>query len=288
MSSQLNKQRLLRYCLLSLLLASATSTSVYAEEAQVSPITDIYSDIDTRLKLAIKADAEVCEDLACEDNLAFDQRIQALGLALTKAAIIGLPEQEARLSRMKFSVVEKRDAGIASNNKGRIMVFRGLQDMQLSDDALAFIMAREMGHVLAGHHRTNTSTKLMISALASVLFPAVAIVAASSTAAQASTATTLITSAASTATSVIGGEVAVSTMKSTQLSQSVDIALRIMQHGEWNLSSACSVLHHDAPPQNGWWRDMEMSRDQLELQVELEASSVIPVPQQHAENMQFY
>lgn len=252
----------------------------------MSTITDVYSDIDTRLKLAIKADAEICEEVSCEENQAFDERIQALGVGLTHAAIKAFPERETRIGKMQFSVVEKRDAGIASNSKGRVMVFRGLQDMQLSDDALAFIMAREMGHVLAGHHRTNTSTKLMISALASVLFPAVAIVAASSTAAQASTATTLITSAASTATSMIGGEVAVSSMKPTQLSESVDIALRIMQNGEWNIRSACSVLHHDAPPENGWWQDLELSRDQLELQVELEEASVIPVPQYRAEIMQ--
>lgn len=252
----------------------------------MSTITDVYSDIDTRLKLAIKADAEICEEVSCEENQAFDERIQALGVGLTQAAIKAFPERETRIGKMQFSMVEKRDAGIASNSKGRVMVFRGLQDMQLSDDALAFIMAREMGHVLAGHHRTNTSTKLMISALASVLFPAVAIVAASSTAAQASTATTLITSAASTATSMIGGEVAVSSMKPTQLSESVDIALRIMQNGEWNIRSACSVLHHDAPPENGWWQDLELSRDQLELQVELEEASVIPVPQYHAEVLQ--
>lgn len=257
--------------------------SARAEEAQVLTITDVYSDIDTRLRLAIKADAEICEEVSCEENHAFDQRIQEIGLGLTQAATLAFPEREARIGKMQFSVVEKRDAGIASNNKGRVMVFRGLQDMQLSDDALAFIMAREMGHVLAGHHRTNTSTKLMISALASVLFPAVTIIAASSAAAQASTATTLITSAASTATSVIGGEVAVSSMKPTQLSESVDIALRIMQHGEWNIRSACSVLHHDMPPLNGWWQDLELSRDRLESQVELEEASVIPVPQYRAE-----
>lgn len=287
MPTQLTNQPLLRYSLLSLLLFSMSSPMAHAEEAQVS-LTDIYSDIDTRLKLAIKADTESCEDLACEQNHAFDQRIQTLGLALTKAAISGLPEKEARLSRMEFSVAEKRDAGIASNSKGRIMVFRGLQDMELSDDALAFIMAREMGHVLAGHHRTNTSTKLMISALTSILFPAVAVLTASSTAVQASTATTLLTSAASTATSVIGGEVAVSTMKPAQLSESADIALQIMQHGDWDMRSACSVLHHDEPPVTSWWQDMEHSRAQLELHIELQEASVIPLSQQYAENLQYY
>ncbi len=286
MSIQLTKQPLLRYSLLSLLLFSVSSTMACAEEARGLPITDMYSEIDTRFRLAIKADAESCENLACEQNHAFDRRIRALGLELTQAAQLAYPQRQSRLGSMEFSVVEKRDAGIASNSKGRIMVFRGLQDMQLSDDALAFIMAREIGHVLAGHHRTNTSTKLMISALASVLFPAAAVITASSTAAQAGTATSLITSAASTATSVIGGEVAVSSMKPAQRSESVDIALQILQHGEWDVRSACSVLQHDAPPQNGWWRDVEHSREQLELHIALQEASVVPLTPEYPENLQ--
>lgn len=271
-----------------MLLGAASNVPVHAEpilaeEGQASAITDMYSAIDTQLRLAIKADAKICVEISCEHNHAFDQRIAALGDALTQAAIAAYPQRESRIGKFQFSVIEKREAGIASNSKGRVMVFRGLQDLQLSDDALAFIMSREIGHVLAGHHRTNTSTKLMISALASVLFPAVAVVAASSTAAQASTATTLITSAASTATSVIGGEVAVSSMKSTQLSESVEIALQIMQHSEWDIRSANSVLQYVEPPQNDWWQDLEFSRNQLEAHIEQEDASILPLPQFFAE-----
>lgn len=285
MSSKRTKRPLFQYSLLPLLLFSLSNQAAHADEPRAFPITDMYSEMDTRLRLAIKADAESCEDLACEQNQAFDQRIQALGLVLIQAAMQAYPQRQSWLGRMEFSVVEKRDAGVASNSKGRIMVFRGLQDMQLSDDALAFILAKEMGHVLAGHHRTNTSTKLIISALASVMFPAVAVVAASSTAAQASTATTLITSAASTATSVIGGEVAVSSMKPEQLSESVDMALQIMQHGEWDIASACSVLHHDAPPENGWWQDLERGRDQLEQHIALQQASIVPLAQNDSEGL---
>jgi hypothetical protein len=59
-----------------------------------------------------------------------------------------------------------------------------------------------------------------------------------------------------------------------------------MQQGDWNIRSACSVLHHDAPPQNGWWQDLELSRGQLELHVELEETAIIPVPQYLTDNVQ--
>jgi len=65
----------------------------YAEEVRMFPITDMYSGIDTRFRLAIRSDAESCENLACEQNHAFDQRIQALVLALTRSATLDYPQR---------------------------------------------------------------------------------------------------------------------------------------------------------------------------------------------------
>lgn len=270
------------------MLGVLLNNPVSAEEERVWPITELYSDIDSRVRLAIKTDAASCEAWVCEDRQQFDQRVVTLGQALTHAAIQAFPEREARLRRFEFSVVEKGEAGIASNAKGRVMVFRGLQDMQLSDDALAFIMAREMGHVLAGHHRTNTSTKLIISALASVIFPVATVITASGTAAQASTATTLITSAASTATSVIGGEVAVSSMKSTQLGEAGELAIEIMQHGDWDMHSANNVLLHDVSQLTAWRQDLESSRKQLEDYLVLEEAAQSTLSAQHQDAMQMH
>jgi hypothetical protein len=123
---------------------------------------------------------------------------------------------------------------------------------------------------MAGHHVTNTSTKLIISALASVLFPAAAIIGASSTAAQASTATTLITSAASTATSMVGSEVAMAKMKPTQLNQADEIAYYIMEKSEWDMRSAESVLTQSDPPQTAWMLDLQASQNYLQSMIEKE------------------
>jgi hypothetical protein len=263
--------------LLALVLQPA-SANLYAAE-NGSPISDLYSDIDMRLKLSIKADAAACDLALCEVNQAFDARVSAIGRYLVKAATMLYPQQTALIQHMTFFVADKKDAGTASNNKGNIIVFRGVQHMQLSDDALGYVIAREMGHVLNGHHITNTSTKLIISAVASIVFPAVAIIGASSTAAQASTATSLVTSAASTATSMLGGEIAMAKMKPTQLQKADEIAYHIMEKVEWDMRSANSVLTQGDMPTGAWMLDLEQSRIQLEKMIEAEEATIELLPE---------
>ena len=257
--------------------AGLSNTSSVSSESASGSISDVYSDIDMRIHLATKAGAAPCAAQQCAENLAFDARVSAIGRYLSKAAIMVYPKQEQLIQRMVFSVAEKQDPGTASNNKGQIKVFRGVQNLQLSDDALGFVLAREMSHVIAGHHSTNTSTKLIISALASVLFPAVAIIGASSTAAQASTATTLLTSAASTATSMVGGEVAMAKMKPTQLSQADEIARNIMDKADWDMRSAQSVLLQADAPKGAWLLDLEVSRLQLAKLGDAEDAQITPL-----------
>jgi hypothetical protein len=229
--------------------------STNGNSTPVEGISDVYSDIDMRMRLAGKSSAAPCAAAQCEENASFDARVGAIGNYLSKAALQLYPQQEKLIQRMTFGVAEKQEAGTASNNKGQIVVLRGVQDLQLSDDALGFVVAREMSHVLAGHHKTNTSTKLIISALASVLFPAVAIIGASTTAAQASTATTLLTSAASTATSMVGGEVAIAKMKPTQLSQADEMAYALMGKVEWDMRAAQNELMKDETATSAWMTD---------------------------------
>lgn len=245
--------------------------------SNVSPavnISDLYSDIDMRLRLATKAGVAACQATQCEENRDFDARVSAIGQHLSKAALQLYPQQEKVIKRMVFSVADKLEAGTASNNKGQVVVLRGLQHLQLSDDALGFAIAREMAHVMAGHHATNTSTKLIISALVSVLFPAVAIIGASSAAAQASTATTLITSAASTATSMVGSEVVMAKMKPTQLNQADEMALAIMETTEWDMRSVESVLTLDEPPLSAWMLDLQASKNRLQSFIEKEDAEI--------------
>jgi Zn-dependent protease with chaperone function len=286
MTYSLNKEFILpKKSLISLLVTmhllslSAAQAGETAPEAAPS-ISDIYSDVDMRVRLAIKPDVAPCVAESCSFNQEFDARVQQLGAQLSASAYAVYPAIKKRVKQFTFGVVDKKDAGTASNGAGKVVLFRGLQQLELSDDALSFVIAREMGHIIGDHHATNTYTKLIISVLASVAFPALAIVGVSSAAAQATTATTLLTSAASTATSVVGSEVALARMKPTQLAESDEIALNLMNHQGWDLHSAASVLQFDddldsTSPQNGWMQDLQISDVQLQRMVVNEELAIV-------------
>ena len=233
-------------------------------------ISDIYSDVDMRVRLASKPNAAACVAVGCESQQEFDARVQQLGAQLSASAYSVYPTLKKRVPQFAFSVIDKKEPGTASNGAGKVVLFRGLQEYELSDDALSFIMAREMGHVIGKHHTKNTSTKLIISALASIAFPAFAIIGASST-------TTLLTSAASTATSMVGSEVALTKMKPTQLAESDAIALKLLSSQEWDLYSVASILQFDDSTQNSWTQDLNISNTQLQKKVEEEYMAVLPL-----------
>ena len=266
------------------LLQYATENANAAEVPIPSGISDLYSDIDMRVRLSAKVSALACVAEECAENSAFDARIDAIGRYLSKAALMAYPQKRKVIDNFNFSVADKLEAGTVSNNKGQIVVFRGVQGLQLSDDALGFVIAREMSHVLAGHHVTNTSTKLIISALASVLFPAFAIIGASSAAAQASSATTLISSAASTATSMVGSEVVMAQMKPSQLNQADEMARNIMEKNEWDMRSVESVLMQDGVVKGAWMLDLQASRYTLKAIIEEEDASITDIPADYVED----
>ena len=246
-----------------------------------SGISDAVSDVDMQLRLAAKSNLASCVADICLQNQAFDARVQQLGAQLSTAAYVLYSTLKKRTPNFSFIVAEKKDAGSASNARGKVVIFRGLQAFALSDDALSFVLAREMAHVIGKHHNKNTSTKLIISVLATLLFPAVGIIGASSAATQATTATTLLTSAASTATSMLGSEVALAKMKPSQLLEADEIAVKILIQNDWNLREVASILQLDEAEllenstSNNWLQDLQTSQHYLQQLVNSEDNTIV-------------
>ena len=244
-------------------------------------ISDAVSDVDMRMRLATKPNAAQCVAEFCLQNQLFDSRVQQLGTQLSTAAYAQYPTLKKRVPNFMFSVVDKKGAGSASNASGKVVIFRGVQQLELTDDALSFVMAREMAHVIGKHHNKNISTKLIISALATILFPAVGIIGASSAATQATTATTLLTSAASTATSMLGSEVALAKMKPSQLLEADEIAVKVLDQNKWNLREVASVLQMDetdltsTSASNNWLKDLQSSQHYLQQLVNSEDNAIV-------------
>lgn len=251
----------------------------YAEgDSLTRNISAFYSDIDMQMSLATKQNAMACVDQECLEREAFDERVHTLGAKLVTAAYAVYPELQKRTPSFHFDIVDKVNAATASTANGRIIVFRGLQQLALGDEALSYVLAREMGHVIGQHHTQNITTKLMISAIASIIFPALAIVSASSTAAQASTATSLITSAASSVTSFVGSEVAIKKAKPNQLAQSDNIALNLMLYQAYDIQMVLEDIPVDDASDTAWLNDLQLSAVNLESAMHQQTMDLAAAP----------
>jgi Zn-dependent protease with chaperone function len=250
-------------------------TQAYADDGSLtSPpksINRLYSDIDMRLSLAMKKNSTACVAEACEANRAFDERVQQLGQNLATVAYDLYPNLEQRVPYFQFNVVDKEAIGTASNAEGDIVVFRGLQHQVLNDEALSFLIAREMGHVIGRHHTKNTSTKLIISAVASFVFPVAGIIAASSTAAQASTVSSVVTSVASSATSFVGSKVAMTKVKPKQLAESDAIANSMLESQDADYRLVFNGLPVFEDESTGWLQDLKKSRAKLQARLKFQS-----------------
>lgn len=251
------------FALLLLALLSLNAASAWAVDVSSAPtsIANAYSDLDMRARLAVKANAQDCQGEQCIINEAFDQKVQRLGGLLAATAYTVYPDLGKKVADFKFSVVNKKSAGMASNAAGKIVVFRGVQNLDLSDDALSFVLAREMGHVIGGHHHKNISTKVLFSVMASILFPAATLFSASHVAAEATT--TVVTSVASTVTSFVGSEVAISKIKPNQLADADQIAVTLLEAQGWDGTPVVTALQLQDFKINGWVKDLQVSVNKL-------------------------
>ncbi len=77
-------------------------------------------------------------------------------------------------------------------------------------------------------------------------------------------------------------------MKSTQLSEAGELAIAIMQHGDWDMRSANNVLLNEVGALTAWRQDLESSRKQLEDYLVLEEAAKSTLSAQHQEAMQMH
>jgi Zn-dependent protease with chaperone function len=74
-------------------------------------------------------------------------------------------------SRFDVYVVAGDEPGSASSANGRIALNAGLGALAPYDEWLAFVIAREMGHVIARHHEENSTASIATSLILNILLP---------------------------------------------------------------------------------------------------------------------
>lgn len=246
--------------------ACATSTPQGRVQLTVpAPISAVYSEADMRLRLATDADiGSPCAGLECRLNHAFDQRVMRLGTRLAQSAFAAYPDLAVRISQFDIFVAEKAEPGSASSAAGTIVIFRGIQKLHLDEETLAFLIAREMGHVIAHHHDENTSASILFSVLTQLLFPFANLVNGSTALVQTAS-TSAATAAASTAASLIGSKLMIASYQEDQLRESDAIAMNLLAMQGWSENEIADALKFDVKiiGESKWSKDLRISTGRI-------------------------
>lgn len=195
--------------------------------AAPTSISDAYTLAQLQMRLAATRELGVnCDQTGCIESQQFDERVSRIGARLAEAAFEKYPDLAERVPAFDFSVLEKSEAGTGSTAGGMVVVMRPVSSIALTDEALNFVLAREMGHVVAQHHEENTGTSLMVSLIATVIAPVAQVLKV--LASVYSSATTIAASASVTAASFAGSKILVASYRPRQLDEADRIALNLL------------------------------------------------------------
>lgn len=249
------------------LAACATSPTGRPQMAPPGALQDlsaVYSEFDMRLQLVLTSEAAECVEAECVANWAFDQRIVVLGRRLAETAYRLYPNLTLRFPRFEFVVVNKAEAGTASTGTGIVAIYRGVRPLNLDDSALAFVLAREMAHVIAGHHDENVTAGIVVAVAAQILLPMLSVVSGAAaavtanSAATAAGASTVVASAASFA----GTWALRASYRPTQMREAELVALNLLAASGWNardVASQLEVLGPVSADEVDWLRELRES-----------------------------
>ncbi len=244
------------------LLLGGCATSADSKRARLvvpSDVGALYSDVEMQAKLAFVPEAPSCQPLDCTATDEFRGQVRRLTERLMPAAMQLASEEKTGIPRMTVNVPGKRDIGTMSSASGSIVVFDGLRLLELSDPALAFVIAREMGHVIGKHHEENTATGLAVSVTVALLFPLAGVLQGVEAAYTAST-------LASTATSFAGARVVRVFYEEDQRREADAYALTILTHAGWSTREVAHAVREAAPRYvgDGWLAEMRDSQRWLD------------------------
>lgn len=244
------------FLILALAFLAGCATSPEGRQQLVAPsalqgVSAVYSEVDMRLQMVTARVAPDCQEVECFNNAAFDQRIVDIGGRLAAGAFRAFPELSERFSHFEFVVADKADPGTASTGAGVVVVFRGIQTLELDDTTLGFVLAREMSHVIAGHHDENFATGIWVAVAAQILVPFLnlapsiaTIITGNAATSSAVASTTISSSAVTSAVSFAGSRALRAAYRPAQVREADVLGLRLMAASGWPGRSVSRQLEY--------------------------------------------
>jgi hypothetical protein len=250
-----------------------------------SEVGSVYSEVELQANLALIADSN-CRGKECDAAVVFRSRVERLGKRLGAAAGALAVDSGLAVPRFGIAVPGKGDIGTLSSASGNIVVFDGVRTLELSDPALAFLIAREMGHVIAKHHEENTATGLAVSVAVAILFPVTGLLQGVEAAYTAST-------LATTATSFAGARIVRNFYEDEQQREADSLAMLILARAGWAPHDVAFALYGASPrlAGDGWLAELRGSQRWLDAIVagpmpeappdRVAALAVVDLPHEH-------
>jgi hypothetical protein len=262
--------------LLPVILVAACATSPEGRKQLLPPaplqgFSAVYSEIDMHLQLVVAANSPSCLEVECAADRAFDQRILVLGRRLADVAYRQHADLYLRFPRFEFVIADKADAGAASSAGGTVVIYRGVRRLDLDDAALAFVLAREMSHIIAGHHDENVTTSILVGVAAQVLLPWLNIARGAAAAFSSTATTTAATTAASSAVtatamasaaSFAGSRALRASERPAHVREAETIAMKLLAAAGWDgreVSDQLQALHPALPDESSWTGELRES-----------------------------
>ncbi len=232
-------------------------------------ISDLYSQVSLRVKLAFtpgeRKDPFENPERECTGPTEFEQRVARIGARLAVAAYRAYPALVERIPRFVFAISDKLEPGVASTAGGVIVVLRPVSEISMSDDALAFIIAREMGHVISRHHEQNTAVSIAVSVAATVLAPALNIAKLLAFATTSTGNAAVAAQATSSAASFAGSQAVIASYGERQRRTADGVALRLMPQAGYDARAVQAGLTPECPSiePTKWLRELHESVAQI-------------------------
>ncbi|MBI2278088.1 MAG: M48 family metalloprotease [Dechloromonas sp.] len=167
-----------------LISMAGCTTAPFGERTRIIdvPLAAAQSDIEFSITSGSRADLLCSEDSACASEAEggglrlFVLDVERIARALQKEALLRYPDLawcSPRTDGGCFDVyiVEGDAPGSSSSANGRIALSAGLGQWRSHEGVLAFVIAREMGHVVARHHKERSSISIVTSVLLNLLLP---------------------------------------------------------------------------------------------------------------------
>lgn len=157
----------------------------------------------------------------------FALQVEQVAAALQMGAVNLYPDLAQRVpdlvdNRFDVYVVDGDQPASASSANGRIALNAALGARQPYDDWVAFVIAREMGHVIARHHEENSAAGIATSVIMNILLPG--------------------SSLLKTLLSAGGSEIAAKSQRDVQALEADAIALELLQAAGFRLREVSLAL----------------------------------------------